>query len=211
MSDVKPITKQNITSPNQFQIVLKTNQKQITSKTSSTLGGVPFVPQSLDFARDVSGNILPLLCQINFADMPAIPGFPIEGLFQLYQTDSFDDCGYEVLGDDVVIRFLKPEQLLEQVKDMSEYDQTKTPWMMEVPTAKNIIGTKAAYKVKSKHTIGGKPRFTQTPDHQDCVNFIQFDSEDGLMIGECGIMHIFIKKEDLEELNFEKAIFYFDN
>ncbi|CAL6002943.1 YwqG-like_superfamily [Hexamita inflata] len=75
MSDVKPISKQNNTSQNQFQIVLKTNQNQITSKTSSTLGGVSFVPQQLDFARDVSGQIHPLFCQINFADMP-VQGFP---------------------------------------------------------------------------------------------------------------------------------------
>ncbi|CAL6074690.1 Conserved_hypothetical protein [Hexamita inflata] len=209
MSEVKQNTKKK-SEKGPFQIVLKTNSKQITSKTASTLGGIPFVPKSLDFARDISGQILPLFCKINFADMPAIQGFPTSGLFQLYITDS-EDCGYdEVVGDDIVIRFLKPEQLLEETKDMREYDLTKYSWMMEDPDAKNLVGIKAAYKVKAVHTIGGKPNFTQSPEYTDYINFLQFDSQDGVMIGDCGIMHIFIKKEDLEELNFEKAIFYFD-
>ncbi|CAL6007166.1 Conserved_hypothetical protein [Hexamita inflata] len=164
-----------------FKLVLRTNLKEITSKIASTLGGIPFVPKSLDFVRNIAGQILPLFCQINYADMPAIQGFPTNGMFQLYIT-----------------------------KDMSEYDLTKQSWMMIEPNAKNFVGTKAAYKVKAAHTIGGKPNFTQQPDYTDCVNFLQFDSSDGVMIGDCGIMHIFIKKEDLEELNFEKAIFYFD-
>ncbi|CAL6033124.1 Conserved_hypothetical protein [Hexamita inflata] len=80
---------------------------------------------------------------------------------------------------------------------------------MEEPDAKNLIGTKVVYKAKAAHTIGGKPDFTQSPEYTDYINFLQFDSEAGVMIGDAGIMHIFIKK-DLEELNFEKAIFYYD-
>ncbi|CAL6033122.1 Hypothetical_protein [Hexamita inflata] len=120
MSEVKRNTKKkSIQDP--FKIVMKTNSKQITSKTASTLGRVPFVPKSLDFARNIAGQILPPPVLLNQFRRYACN---TSGLFQLYITDSSDDCGYdEVVGDDIVIRFLKPEQLLEEFKDMSTTKQ----------------------------------------------------------------------------------------
>ncbi|CAL6069333.1 Conserved_hypothetical protein [Hexamita inflata] len=188
-----------------FQIELKIIP-HIASPTGSQLGGSPFVPKSLDFARDTTGEILPLFCQINFANMPAILGFPKSGLFQMFVSGGELD---EAVNEAVVFRYLKAEQLLEESRDMSAY-KTQAPWMLVDSTVKSITGVKKDYKIRSKHTIGGRPNFVQEKVYEDHVNFLQFDSEDGIMVGENGIMHVFVTNEDLEELNFDNAEFHFD-
>ncbi|CAL6002921.1 Conserved_hypothetical protein [Hexamita inflata] len=204
MSSVKKNLKK-ADSQAKFQIALKI-VPHIPSPTGSQLGGIPFVPKSFDFARDTAGEILPLFCQINFADMPTIQGFPTSGLFQMFVSGGELD---EAVNETVVFRFLKAEQLLEQSRDMSAYS-TQTSWMLVDSTVQSITGVKKDYKIRSKHTIGGKPNFVQEQVNEDHVNFLQFDSEDGIMVGEYGILHVFITKEDLENLNFEKAEFHFD-
>ncbi|CAL6038820.1 Conserved_hypothetical protein [Hexamita inflata] len=98
---------------------------------------------------------------------------------------------------------------------MSEYDANIRPWLfswtIDTPV-KTLVGTKKDYHVKSSDTIGGKPSFIQARAYKFLENFIQFRStqENGLMIGDCGIMHIFLRQKEIDELNFEKAVFFFD-
>ncbi|CAL6002933.1 Conserved_hypothetical protein [Hexamita inflata] len=215
MSEVKQNLKRDKTGSERYQIQLKVDANIKPTLKGSFLGGVPFVPKSLDFARNKKGQVLPLMCQINFAEMPAIPGYPTEGLFQLFVTEGPDCIFDDFVGDDVVIRFLKVEQLLEEQHDMSEYDTNKRPWLFswtqELPV-KTLVGTKKDYHVKSADTIGGKPSFIQARAYKFLENFIQFRStqENGLMIGDCGIMHLFLREKEIDELNFEKAVFFFD-
>ncbi|CAL6033116.1 Conserved_hypothetical protein [Hexamita inflata] len=213
MSDVKKNEKTRSKQfPFKYQIILKTNPAPNPNKLiCSKLGGIPFVPQSLDFARNVSGNILPLFCQINFSDMPALRGFPTSGLFQLFISDDLEcfECD-QIVGDEVVVRFLSEAQISEQGRAMSEYT-SKQPWMLEGAPVQKIIGIKAPYRIKYHgHKIGGVANFTQDKEYSEYINFLQFDSSDGIMIGDAGIMHIFVKRKDLENLDFSKAVFYFD-
>ncbi|MCA9611755.1 MAG: DUF1963 domain-containing protein [Myxococcales bacterium] len=72
-----------------------------TGPLESKMGGVPYFPfdapldQGPDFRaaptpwpkHPETGRELPLLLQVNFAEMPAIPSFPSGGLLQLYVDD----------------------------------------------------------------------------------------------------------------------------
>ncbi|CAL6002957.1 Conserved_hypothetical protein [Hexamita inflata] len=72
-------------------------------------------------------------------------------------------------------------------------------------------GIKVPYRIKyHEHKIGGVANFTQDRQYSQYINFLQFDSSDGIMIGDAGIMHIFVKRKDLENLDFSNAVFYFD-
>ncbi len=65
------------------------------------------------------------------------------------------------------------------------------------------------------HKIGGYAHFAQedprAPDHDDIL-LLQLDSDDkiGLKWGDMGVAHFFIKKADLENLDFSRVIFQWD-
>lgn len=62
--------------------------------TDSHLGGVPYVPHREEIPTDLGGSQLWLCAQINFAQMPAIEGFPREGLLQIFLSDRRIDGGF---------------------------------------------------------------------------------------------------------------------
>lgn len=69
----------------------------------------------------------------------------------------------------------------------------------------------------SDHKIGGYSFFTQSDprankrSRKDDVLLLQIVSDDfGICIGDQGVIHIFINKDDLTKGNFEKAYFHWD-
>lgn len=69
--------------------------------TDSHLGGVPYVPHDGKIPTDNDGNQLWLCAQINFAQMPQMPGFPESGLLQIFLEDwHFGDFGLDVFNMD---------------------------------------------------------------------------------------------------------------
>ncbi len=63
----------------------------------SKVGGLPYLPKDMVFPTAPDGRELFFLAQINFAEMPALPPFPTEGMVQFYIHDddlygmNFDD------------------------------------------------------------------------------------------------------------------------
>jgi uncharacterized protein YwqG len=63
----------------------------------SKVGGVPYLPQGIDFPKGPDGRPLYFLAQINFEDMPRLAPFPEHGIVQFYIHDDdlygmdFDD------------------------------------------------------------------------------------------------------------------------
>lgn len=55
--------------------------------TRSHIGGSPFIPTGERWPLDVNDRPLVFLAQINFADMPTLPGFPTEGMIQWFAED----------------------------------------------------------------------------------------------------------------------------
>lgn len=62
--------------------------------TDSHLGGVPYVPHQEKIPTDLGGSQLWLCAQINFAQMPAMEGFPSQGILQLFLSDRRIDGGF---------------------------------------------------------------------------------------------------------------------
>ena len=52
--------------------------------TASKFGGLPYWTAVEEFPKDKDGNILTLLAQINFADVPHLPDYPEKGLLQIF-------------------------------------------------------------------------------------------------------------------------------
>ena len=68
------------------------------SITSSKLGGNPYLPKGFEYPRNSDGELLRLLAQLNFSELPKLENFPMEGILQFYILD--DDCyGVENFGN----------------------------------------------------------------------------------------------------------------
>ncbi|UZR99194.1 YwqG family protein [Chondrinema litorale] len=52
--------------------------------TTSKLGGNPYLPIGIDYPLDNEGNPMMLLAQLNFAEIPHIPDYPVTGLLQFF-------------------------------------------------------------------------------------------------------------------------------
>lgn len=55
-----------------------------TSLTGSKFGGIPYFPATFPFPLGQSGTPLKLLVQLNFSEMPKLPGHPEQGLLQIF-------------------------------------------------------------------------------------------------------------------------------
>jgi uncharacterized protein YwqG len=89
----------------------------------SKLGGYPAIPKGYDYPKDSQGNYLYPLAQINFAELPALPGYPTSGIVQFYIAEddlygmNFDD-GQEQ--KDFRVLFFE-ESELQQTEDDFEF------------------------------------------------------------------------------------------
>lgn len=52
--------------------------------TDSYVGGHPFLPAGHAWPRDEEGESMHFVAQVNFADVPALSGFPTSGLLQMF-------------------------------------------------------------------------------------------------------------------------------
>ncbi|RYY71872.1 MAG: DUF1963 domain-containing protein [Chitinophagaceae bacterium] len=59
--------------------------------TESSFGSIPFFPTGFDYPMDGQGQPMIPLAQLNFAEMPAIEGYPTKGIVQFYiaNTDTY--------------------------------------------------------------------------------------------------------------------------
>jgi uncharacterized protein YwqG len=55
-----------------------------TTPWESKLRGVPYYPKDKPWPRDVDGKPLVMLVQLDFSEMPALAGYPTEGIVQIY-------------------------------------------------------------------------------------------------------------------------------
>lgn len=71
--------------------------KPATSLTpwQSKIGGEPYLPLTETYPCSSNGNPLMLLAQINFSEMPHLPGYPKEGILEFYIDTTDDTLGFD--------------------------------------------------------------------------------------------------------------------
>ena len=68
--------------------------KSLSIKKSKLLGK-PYLPVTQPYPINKSGKPMILFAQINFGDMPRLKNYPSKGIFQVFVSDFFWDCGNE--------------------------------------------------------------------------------------------------------------------
>jgi uncharacterized protein YwqG len=61
-----------------------------TALKESKLRGLPYYPKDRPWPADPEGTPLAMLVQINFAEMPALDGYPDKGILQIYVSAGYD-------------------------------------------------------------------------------------------------------------------------
>ncbi|MES1027281.1 YwqG family protein [Bacillus velezensis] len=170
-------------------------KKAETGRYDSKIAGDPYFPKHEPYPKDESGRPMKLLAQINFADMPGLPDFPIQSealitpeLSAEWVLPSDFQFG-QYAGMDAFDYF---EQFDDEVYD--EY-------------------TANAFS----HKIGGYASFTQEDprsySHQNhTILLLQIDSDDDIdsMWGDVGIANFFIRPEDLKKKDFSNVLYNWD-
>ncbi|WP_158674398.1 YwqG family protein [Lysinibacillus antri] len=70
--------------PSLLKNTLITPYRRITSPTESKFAGYPYLPKTHVHPKDLKGNYMHLLAQINFSDSIFLPPFPEKGILQIF-------------------------------------------------------------------------------------------------------------------------------
>jgi uncharacterized protein YwqG len=82
------------------QIVITPTKDIVASPTASKFRGAPYWPKSMEYPADVDGVPMLLLVQLNFAEMPPLPGYPTDGILQFFISPSESDAHRFGMWDD---------------------------------------------------------------------------------------------------------------
>ena len=74
---------------------------------ASKFGGVPFLPAGAHWPQEKSGVRMGFVAQVNFAEVPPLPGFPREGILQAFESDEMTSEPGNAFG---VVRFFDAER-----------------------------------------------------------------------------------------------------
>ena len=74
--------------------IIASAEKEI-SLQQSNFGSYPCIPTDFDYPKDQMGNYMYPLAQINFRDVPKIPGYPESGYLQFYISASDELYGLD--------------------------------------------------------------------------------------------------------------------
>ena len=174
---------------------------------NSKVGGVPYLPVGMSYPVDVDGNKLQFLAQINFEEMPALAGYPSQGILAFY-IGSDDLCGLDF--DDALnqdgFKVIYFENIMHDVNITAPTYAEESPIQGEsgmlfelinqhITTSdfncEHILGeedyekfVEQEYENEGGHLFGGYPFFTQGDPREynekikDYVLLFQLDSDD---------------------------------
>lgn len=147
--------------------------------------------------------------------------FPVEGEFSLsfkltdgYFSDSNDDFR-EIVDREMKKFYDKNKEKYSDILKIYDKENQLNYWeIWDILEEDKEIGERL---FGAGHKIGGFPDFTQSDirevgDYE--ILLLQIDSvgteKNEIMWGDCGIANFFIRKKDLKELNFDRAIYNWD-
>jgi uncharacterized protein YwqG len=99
----------------------------------SKLLGIPYLPVGKDYPRDKDGQLMRMLIQINFAEVPNIENIPEQGILQLFVSNN---KGYDDWESGEYCKIIYYEQIGEYQSDFSflPYDNYKNlPFEKRLP------------------------------------------------------------------------------
>lgn len=148
--------------------------------------GTPFVPEGSIYPMDKSGNPLIMLAQLNFAEIPNLPGFPVEGILQLYvsSTEWWDSSGAEKIVFLTGAEILKPP--MEQVPSISLESYEELPiWKVHSLEFNHTIDTGNSEDCQFSVNFGGKDYwdFEESLSEAEKKIFEEYFSPKGHKIG----------------------------
>jgi len=158
-----------------------------TTAYQSKIGGTPYLPKNAEYPYHAEKKYpLTLVAQINFAEVPPLPGFPERGILQVF-VDGLDyGLGYdfENLSEQAGWRIMYYPELLPESElqtDFSAYqaaDSDCLPFSGEFPLIFQTASEEeedADFKTLEGHKIGGSPIFLQGDPFLECDEDADFD------------------------------------
>ncbi len=109
-----------------------TPYKRSTTFTESKFAGEPYLPFYQTYPKDVAGEPMRLLAQINFAEMPPLKDFPSQGILQFFISSNIfmnaDHYHEDIFQQFYKIRFYPTIGSEEAVPNQESLAQTANDW-----------------------------------------------------------------------------------
>lgn len=92
---------------------------------SSSFGSYPCLPKDFDYPRDINGNFMYPLAQINFSEFPHLENFPKSGYLQFYiaADDMYGISFDEKVPSDIKVLFFEESDLAFANEDLGFLDE----------------------------------------------------------------------------------------
>lgn len=106
---------------NTIKPYLKIDIKPGSSKLwQSKFGGLPYLPQAINYPTNKQGEYLKLLAQLNFSEMPRLENFPTQGILQFYIDSNDPSYGfdYDAPTNQDDFRIIYFEKIVENVNNL---------------------------------------------------------------------------------------------
>lgn len=129
------IFKKNIeASVKQFvEIKAKAKAENNLHLSQSKFGGFPYFPKEVQYPKDVNGQPMILLAQINFTEVPYMDKFPATGILQFYisnNSDVYGMCFDDLSKQDGFTVLYFPEISKDESKLITDFDFLPKPEML---------------------------------------------------------------------------------
>ncbi|OFO31212.1 hypothetical protein HMPREF3050_06930 [Neisseria sp. HMSC065D04] len=158
-----------------------------TTAYQSKIGGTPYLPKNAEYPYHAEKkHPLTLVAQINFSEVPPLPGFPERGILQVF-VDGLDyglGNNFENLSEQAGWRIMYYPELLPESElqtDFSAYQATDSeclPFSGEFPLIFQAASEEeedADFNKSQGHKIGGSPIFLQGDPFLECDEDADFD------------------------------------
>lgn len=102
----------------------------------SKFGGMPYLPKDFDYPKNQVGEYLYLLAQINFAEVPELPGLPNRGILQFYigANDNLYGCDFNDPTDQDNFRVIYFEEITLSQRDLvTDFNFLSQPTQYNLP------------------------------------------------------------------------------
>lgn len=215
-------------------IELRLNESGPELPWSSKVGGHPYLVNPGEHPLDSIGNPLAFVAQLNFTDLPPVPGYPVEGLLQFFVSTSV----VRPFEHRVVYHALVPHEWVRQDRPLPVRQTTPmplgpdgwpSPWgdddanpIQDPDREYGLVGESMERTSPHRrgHRVGGEPFSIQGHElPAEHVLLLQLDSDpheyspDGYRIlwGDLGTGRFSVHPKHLAQQNFLRTHFRWDN